>query len=213
VRVAVLGITAAGIALTLTAASVVFFAEMFWTPGSLLQAEDRAHRIGQLRDVRVFYFFAEDSVDELLWPLVRKKMKLFGEFVEGRSTADIQAAVKPSKLPTDAASAASRGRGLLRRLGGGSLPQHSDRVERAEKQAVVTASAETAFLSVDDDDDDDDEEEDEERQDADVAQLIGDVDAFDGMSACLLFITLFVCLLVSFFSFGVGTTYNCSCHY
>jgi len=38
-RVALLAITAAGIALTLTAASTVFFAELFWTPASLLQVE------------------------------------------------------------------------------------------------------------------------------------------------------------------------------
>lgn len=75
-----LGITAAGIALTLTAASTLFFLELYWTPGVMLQAEDRVHRIGQLQDVKVFYIFAEDTIDELLWPLIRKKMKLLGEF-------------------------------------------------------------------------------------------------------------------------------------
>ncbi len=36
-RVGVLAITAAGIALTLTSASTVYFAELFWTPAALLQ--------------------------------------------------------------------------------------------------------------------------------------------------------------------------------
>jgi hypothetical protein len=87
-RVALLAITAAGVALTLTAASTVYFAELFWTPGSLLQAEDRVHRIGQIHTVKIFYFLGKNTCDELIWPLIRSKIRTLGTVLEGRADAD-----------------------------------------------------------------------------------------------------------------------------
>ena len=84
IRVALLGITAAGVALTLTAASFVLFAELYWTPAAVVQAEDRAHRIGQTSEVVVEYLLASDSVDDVLWPCIQHKMLILGELFENR---------------------------------------------------------------------------------------------------------------------------------
>jgi SWI/SNF-related matrix-associated actin-dependent regulator 1 of chromatin subfamily A len=39
IRIAVLSITAAGVAVTLTSSSTVWFAELYWTPALMIQAE------------------------------------------------------------------------------------------------------------------------------------------------------------------------------
>mmetsp|Transcript_19542 Transcript_19542/g.53778 ORF Transcript_19542/g.53778 Transcript_19542/m.53778 type:complete len:1324 (-) Transcript_19542:1673-5644(-) len=84
IRVALLGITAAGVAVTLTAASTVWFAELFWTPAIMIQAEDRCHRIGQQGQVQCMYFVGKGTLDELLWKLIEQKFRQLGEFVEGK---------------------------------------------------------------------------------------------------------------------------------
>lgn len=80
---ALLSITAAGVGLTLTAASTVIFAEMHWTPGMMIQAEDRAHRIGQKNCVNCHYLIGENSLDDILYSYLEKKVKHVSSFVDG----------------------------------------------------------------------------------------------------------------------------------
>ncbi|CAH8493908.1 unnamed protein product [Heterobilharzia americana] len=75
-RVALLSITAAGTGLHLTAANLVIFAELFWNPGALVQAEDRAYRIGQVDSVLIRYLIAEQTADDFIWPLVERKLEV-----------------------------------------------------------------------------------------------------------------------------------------
>ncbi|KAJ1355035.1 SWI/SNF- matrix-associated actin-dependent regulator of chromatin sub A-like protein 1 [Parelaphostrongylus tenuis] len=79
VMVAILSLSAAGVGITLTAASVVVFAELHWNPGTLLQAEDRAHRVGQKDSVFVQYLIARNTADDVIWPLVQKKLDVLGQ--------------------------------------------------------------------------------------------------------------------------------------
>ncbi|KAL7675063.1 hypothetical protein ACOME3_001331 [Neoechinorhynchus agilis] len=76
IRLAVLSLLAAGTGINLTRASIVIFAELFWNPGLLIQAEDRAHRIGQQNTVKVKYLLAKGTVDDLMWPLVHRKLQI-----------------------------------------------------------------------------------------------------------------------------------------
>ncbi|XP_047334754.1 LOW QUALITY PROTEIN: SWI/SNF-related matrix-associated actin-dependent regulator of chromatin subfamily A-like protein 1 [Impatiens glandulifera] len=83
VKAAVLSIKAGGVGLTLTAASTVIFAELSWTPGDLIQAEDRAHRIGQVSSVNVYYLLANDTVDDIIWDVVQSKLENLGQMLDG----------------------------------------------------------------------------------------------------------------------------------
>jgi len=78
-RVALLSITAASTGLTLTSAQLVLFAELFWNPGILTQAEDRAHRIGQTDSVIVRYLVATGTADDHLWTLISQKLDVLNK--------------------------------------------------------------------------------------------------------------------------------------
>ncbi|KAJ8004397.1 hypothetical protein DPEC_G00135290 [Dallia pectoralis] len=74
--VAVLSITAANMGITLHSAALVVFAELFWNPGVLIQAEDRVHRIGQTSNVDIHYLVAKGTADDYLWPMIQEKMNV-----------------------------------------------------------------------------------------------------------------------------------------
>ena len=58
--------------------------ELHWTPGLLVQAEDRAHRIGQKSTVNVHYLVARGTLDDIVWPLVAHKVKIVSAMCDGK---------------------------------------------------------------------------------------------------------------------------------
>ncbi|KAI8149301.1 P-loop containing nucleoside triphosphate hydrolase protein [Fennellomyces sp. T-0311] len=76
-QVAILSIPI-GVGLTL-----MCFAELYWTPSQLLQAEDRAHRIGRVGPVNIVYILAMDTIDQVLWPMVKKKLRIISTTIDG----------------------------------------------------------------------------------------------------------------------------------
>lgn len=84
-RVFIGQIDAAGVGLTLTAASHVVFVEFDWRPGIIEQAEDRCHRIGQIDSVTCSYLVIENSLDDVMLSSINNKRATLNE------TLDIQA--------------------------------------------------------------------------------------------------------------------------
>ena len=76
-------IKAGGVGINLTSASIVMFADMDWSPEVHAQAEDRAHRIGQGGTVNVYYYVAEDTIEEDIMDMLDEKRKVIKEILGG----------------------------------------------------------------------------------------------------------------------------------
>lgn len=90
-KVIACSLRAAGVGLTLTAASDVLFLEQGWTPADMDQASDRCHRIGQRDSVTAWNMVAADTIDERVAELIAYKRVLVDAAtdgsVDGESTA------------------------------------------------------------------------------------------------------------------------------
>lgn len=82
VKLIICNIKAAGVGITLTASSRVAFIEYPWTYADCVQAEDRAHRIGQKNNVMCTYFLGDKTIDEDLYKMIQEKRHV-GNMITG----------------------------------------------------------------------------------------------------------------------------------
>lgn len=70
---------------TYTRASNMIIAEIPFTPGIALQAEDRIHRIGQVAPVMIRYLTATGTIDQALWSMIVRKSRVVNTVLDGES--------------------------------------------------------------------------------------------------------------------------------
>ena len=85
IKVALLSITAAYQGITMTASSIVVFAEYYWTPGIMTQAEDRVHRVSQTQKVTIYYLHCNDSLDHHMSKYILNKDRVTSKALDDKS--------------------------------------------------------------------------------------------------------------------------------
>ena len=100
---------AGGLGLNLQTADTVVIFDSDWNPHADLQAQDRAHRIGQTREVRIFRLVTVDSIEEVILARAQHKLSLDGKVIQAgrfdhKSTNEEREALLRAILETEAAS-------------------------------------------------------------------------------------------------------------
>lgn len=91
-RVIACSIKAAGVGLTLTAASDVLFVEQGWTPADMDQAADRCHRIGQHDSVTAWTVVCDGTIDDDIAELIDRKRRVVDAATDGTIVGSVDAA-------------------------------------------------------------------------------------------------------------------------
>ncbi len=84
-QVFLISLKAGGVGLNLTKADYVFIIDPWWNPAAENQAISRAHRIGQKKNVFVYRFITEDSIEEKIVQLQQQKSSLADMFINSNN--------------------------------------------------------------------------------------------------------------------------------
>lgn len=89
IKIMFANIVAGGLGLNLTASEVVIMNDLSFVPSHHLQAEDRAHRYGQVKNVIVYYPIFENTIEQIVYNILNRKKNIIdqvmgdGEYSEG----------------------------------------------------------------------------------------------------------------------------------
>jgi SWI/SNF-related matrix-associated actin-dependent regulator 1 of chromatin subfamily A len=84
----ILSTKAGGLGINLTSADTVIMHDLDFNPENDRQAEDRCHRIGQTKAVKVYKLVCNDSVDEDIYDMTERKTQLSTSIFENENPKD-----------------------------------------------------------------------------------------------------------------------------
>ncbi len=90
VKLFLISLKAGGTGLNLTAADTVMIYDPWWNPAVESQAIDRAHRIGQTKKVTVYRLVTENSIEQKIMDLKKKKEKIVDALINENTTSPLK---------------------------------------------------------------------------------------------------------------------------
>ena len=81
-RVMLISTRASGLGINLTSATEVIFLDQDWNPQITVQAEARAHRIGQTKPITIYKLVSQGTVEEQMLGRIQKKLYLSAKVTE-----------------------------------------------------------------------------------------------------------------------------------
>lgn len=88
IPVFILSTKAGGLGINLTSADTVIMHDLDFNPENDRQAEDRCHRIGQTKAVKVYKLVCDDSVDEDIYDMTERKTALSTSIFENENSKE-----------------------------------------------------------------------------------------------------------------------------
>jgi len=140
---------AGGLGINLTAADIVVLYDSDWNPQADLQAMDRAHRIGQTKQVVVFRFVTENAIEEKVLERAAQKLRLDQLVIQqGRAQSKASAAANKDDLLTMIQHGAEA---VFQKTEGGTMTDTDiDEILKRGEERTANLNARYAKLGLDD---------------------------------------------------------------
>lgn len=98
VKIFIGNIISAGVAITLTQATVVIFNSFDWVTGNNEQGEDRCYRIGQKNNVNIYYQLFVETISERMWSTLMNKKDVINQILGTTTTKEAETELIMEKI-------------------------------------------------------------------------------------------------------------------